>query len=240
MNKRKQAAKESAPPVFRANEISKSYITVNKFRLGVLLNRAINTPMIKILPFLITFLIPAIAYADELLPTAGFLSGIKHPVLGPDHLLAMVCVGIVSAQLGGRAIWAVPLTFVTVMALGAIWTLAYVGVGRIEIGIAASVVVLGFAVVIQSRISFLLIYPSVAFFAVYHGYAHGLEIPQLANFWPYTAGFVLGTAGLHLLGVGIGHFFQKIPYGDIVLRGIGGLVAGIGLYFLTSLLGFNV
>ena len=192
--------------------------------------------MNKIFLFLIFTLLPTGAYAHTG-ALGGFQAGLSHPVLGLDHLLAMISVGVVSAQLGGRAMWLIPSTFVLVMAIGGLLGMADVGLGAVEVGIALSVVVLGLAIANISRIAAFVIYGFVFLFATFHGYAHGLEIPQLATSWAYVGGFMLGTVGLHLLGVGIGHFASKIPNGPTALKYAGAIVAGMGLHILAEIAG---
>ena len=189
-----------------------------------------------ILPFLAVFLYPVAAYAHEGV-AGGFQAGIAHPVLGLDHLLAMVSVGIISAQMGGRAIWTVPATFVIVMAIGGALGMMDIGLIAIETGIALSVLVLGLTIASNAGIMRIAIYGFVALFAIFHGYAHGLEIPALATSWAYIIGFMAGTAGLHLLGVGIGHFASKAPHGNTLLRYGGTIVAGMGLHILLGIAG---
>lgn len=166
----------------------------------------------------------------------SFLGGLSHPVLGIDHFLAMVCVGILSAQIGGRAIWTVPATFVIVMALGGLLGMNDVGLGAIELGIASSVLVLGLAIAADRRFPVMLVLAAVGFFAVFHGYAHGLEMPTVANPVEYSIGFMTGTAGLHLLGVLIGDIARRYARGHTVMRVIGGAVAGIGAWYITGTL----
>ena len=135
---------------------------------------------------------------------AGLMAGLTHPLVGLDHLLAMIAVGIWAGQLGGRAVWLIPLTFVSVMAAAA--TLASFGLllPLMEPAIACSVLVLGLLIAGSVRLPTSLGALLVGLFAVCHGYAHGLELPQAASPILYGAGFVLATALLHGLGLGIG------------------------------------
>lgn len=190
-----------------------------------------------LLPFLAVMLFPFSAYAHEGV-TGGFVAGISHPVLGLDHLLAMVAVGIISAQMGGKAIWTVPATFVLVMAVGGALGMMDIGLFAIETGIALSVVILGLTIACNAKLNAILIYIFVAIFAIFHGYAHGQEIPSLATSWAYVGGFMAGTAGLHILGVAIGHFVPKLPHGQTLLRYAGAMVAGMGLHIILYMEGF--
>lgn len=168
----------------------------------------------------------------------GFLAGLLHPVFGLDHLLAMVSVGIVSAQLGGIRIWTVPATFVVAMIFGAV-----VGVYGIqwpfsELGIALSVVVLGGAVATVSPTTpGWSVMAVVAFFGSLHGHAHGLEMPNAAEPIYYGGGFVLSTATIHLIGVGIGHLLLSRSGLAQSLRYLGTAIATTGLVILVMSLG---
>ncbi|MEM7617649.1 MAG: HupE/UreJ family protein [Pseudomonadota bacterium] len=168
---------------------------------------------------------------------SGFWAGISHPVLGLDHLLAMVSVGIISAQIAGRAIWIIPLTFVIVMAIGGAFGMMDIGLFAIEPGIALSVIMLGLAITQGKKIAMKFILAMVAFFAIFHGYAHGLEIPQFASSWLYIIGFMLGTAILHILGVLIGIFANKFNNGATILSYSGAVIAGMGLHIILAIYG---
>lgn len=180
---------------------------------------------------------------DHVHGPGGFQAGISHPVLGLDHLLAMIAVGIASSQVANRgnakAIWTVPTCFVLVMALGGALGMADMGLIAIEIGIALSVIVLGFTIASGGQMSTWLLYGCVSPFAIFHGYAHGQEIPELASNWAYIIGFMTGTAALHLIGVAIGHYAPKIQDGEPILRYSGTVIAGIGLHILWGLAGFG-
>jgi urease accessory protein len=180
--------------------------------------------------------LPALASAHEAasLPFGSFLGGLTHPVLGPDHFLAMVSVGVVSAQIGGRAIWTVPATFVAVMALGGGLGLLDAGLSAIELGIAVSVLALGVAIAADRKLPVALVMVAVGFFAIFHGYAHGAEMPSVAEPARYAAGFLTGTAALHLFGVIVGDISQHYARGKLLLRIAGGAIAGSGAWFLAG------
>ena len=191
--------------------------------------------MIKILIFLlISFSSALSAHEAQSLPYGPFLSGITHPVLGFDHLLAMVSVGMISAQIGGRAIWTVPATFVIVMFFGGLLGLNYGGVTGYEIGIALSVLLLGSSLAADKQLDVNFAMLAVAIFAIFHGYAHGEEIPTIAEPPPYVAGFMSGTVILHVAGVVIADISTHYEKGKILLRILGGLIALSGLYFLIN------
>ena len=191
--------------------------------------------MIKSLIFLlISFSSTLSAHEAQSLPYGPFLSGITHPVLGFDHLLAMVSVGMISAQIGGRAIWTVPATFVIVMFFGGLLGLNYGGVTGYEIGIALSVLLLGSSLAADKELDVNFAILAVAIFAIFHGYAHGEEIPTIAEPPPYVAGFMTGTVILHVAGVVIADISTHYEKGKILLRILGGLIALSGLYFLIN------
>jgi len=191
--------------------------------------------MIKVLIFLLIFFSSTLsAHEAQSLPYGPFLSGITHPVLGFDHLLAMVSVGMISAQIGGRAIWTVPATFVIVMFMGGLLGLNYGGITGYEIGIALSVLLLGSALAADKTLDVNFAMLAVAIFAVFHGYAHGEEIPTIAEPPPYVAGFMTGTLILHVAGVVIADISTHYEKGKILLRALGGFIALSGLYFLIN------
>ena len=206
--------------------------------------------------FIFFFLFPSVADAHTFTGMIGYYDGISHPVLGFDHFLAMVSVGIISAQIGGRAIWSVPLTFVMVMILGGITGISaetYKGFNEqavtlnglnslnnfldylyliIEYGIIFSVILLGFAITIKKQIPINIVMIFIAFFGLCHGTAHGLEMPWAFNPILFALGFTSGTATLHLFGVGIGHYFLKTSLSSALLRIIGLLCAVYGTYLI--------
>ena len=136
--------------------------------------------------------------------TSGFAHGFLHPLNGIDHVLAMVAVGVYAALLGGRALWLVPLAFVAMMAAGGALGIAGIPVPFAEIGIALSVLVLGLAIAFRLRIPALAAIAVVGLFAIFHGYAHGAEMPETASGFAYGVGFVVATVLLHALGIGLG------------------------------------
>ena len=163
---------------------------------------------------------------------AGLAAGLAHPFIGLDHLLAIIAVGIWAGQLGGRAVWLIPLTFVSVMAVAA--TLASFGLllPLMEPAIACSVLVLGLLIAGSVRLPTSVGVLLVSLFAVFHGYAHGLELPQAASPILYGAGFVLATALLH--GIGIG--FARNSRQHKMLQRIAGysLIAASGLLLAAA------
>ena len=173
---------------------------------------------------------PALAHSGTGLP-GGFLSGFLHPLSGFDHLLAMVSVGLWGAFLGRPLIVALPVIFPTVMALGGALGMANVPLPRVEIGIAISVLVMGGVIAAAYRAPIWLACGIVGVFAIFHGYAHGRELPSAADPIGYSVGFVLATGMLHVAGIGIGVLNDR-PGGMVVTRGLGAAVALCGVYFL--------
>lgn len=136
--------------------------------------------------------------------THGLVHGLMHPLTGLDHVLAMVAVGILAALLGGRAIWLVPASFVAMAAVGGALGVEGVPVPFVEFGISASVVLLGLAIALQARLPHGWTAGLVGLFGLYHGYAHGAEMPADASGFAYGAGFLAATAMLHIAGIGLG------------------------------------
>ncbi len=189
-------------------------------------------------PLLLALLLmaPTLAGAHEAGADAnGFLVGVRHPVLGLDHLLAMIAVGVVSAVAGGVAIWQVPLIFVGGMLIGALLGGYAFTLPGIEYGIVCSVIALGALLAIDKEIPILIISGLVSYFGIMHGYAHGSEMPEMTSPLLYGSGFITGTVGLHLLGVLIGVVSQKLPKGDKALRITGGAVGCTGLFLLAQM-----
>ncbi|WP_413701278.1 HupE/UreJ family protein [Psychromonas sp. KJ10-10] len=183
--------------------------------------------------FAMIFTLPELAFAHSGGTEGAFMSGLGHPVLGLDHLLAMLSVGILSAQMGGRSIWSVPLTFVIIMLLGGVLGMNDIPVFSVELGIAISVILLGIAIASEKKLVPLLAMLFVGIFAIFHGHAHGTEMPYLAEPALYTLGFITGTISIHILGVLISYILQKLKYGEQVLRFLGAGIAGIGVYLLS-------
>jgi len=165
----------------------------------------------------------------------GFASGLRHPISGLDHVLAMVAVGLWGAQLGAPAIWLLPVTFPMVMAFGGMLALIGIPLPGTEIGIAVSALALGIAVMSEARPPLPLAAVLVGVFAIFHGHAHGTELPAGANGLLYSIGFVVATGCLHATGIGIG-LIHRWPVGRVALRVAGGMVAVGGLYFLVQAL----
>lgn len=180
-------------------------------------------------------LAPALAHTGTGV-AAGLESGFLHPLTGPDHLVAMVAVGLWGAQLGNPAIWVLPITFPLVMALGGLLGLSGFELPLVEPVIALSGIALGLLVALQVRPPLWLAAAIVGVFAVFHGYAHGRELPEAADPTSYAAGFVIATGLLHLAGILIGVLIAW-PVGARVVRACGAAIGCVGFYFLLASVG---
>jgi urease accessory protein len=173
---------------------------------------------------------PALAHTGTGLP-GGFLAGFDHPLSGIDHLLAMVSVGLWGAFLGRPMIYVLPVVFPAVMVAGAILGMLSTPLPPVELGIALSVLVLGGCIALSIKAPSWAACLVVALFAVFHGYAHGRELPSAADPVNYSAGFVLATGLLHIAGISLGVLNHR-PGGVVVTRSIGGVIALSGAWFL--------
>jgi len=163
----------------------------------------------------------------------GFLHGFEHPLSGLDHLLAMFCVGLWGAQMGGRAVWSLPIAFPLIMVVGGMMGIAGVPLPAVESGIALSIIVLGAAIALVWRPPEWLAVLVIGVFAIFHGYAHGAELPTAADPADYAIGFVVATGLIHLAGIAVGLAFQRLRGGELS-RALGGLIGLGGLYFLVA------
>jgi urease accessory protein len=186
----------------------------------------------KALFSLALFLSPAVAFAHPGHDSSGLLAGIAHPVTGLDHLLAMLAVGLWAAQQKGAARWALPVTFVGTMLLGGVLGFEGLQLPFMETGIAASVLALGLLVAVAVRPPVALAVGLTAMFALAHGVAHGLELPEVASPWGYAAGFVAATAALHAMGYAL---VRGLPVAAAPLVRMAGLLsAGAGAWLLVG------
>ena len=164
----------------------------------------------------------------------SFTEGLLHPFSGIDHVLAMVAVGLWASQLGGRALWLLPLIFPAVMAVGAALGLSGVTLPWVEIGIAGSVMVLGAVVALALRPSLAISIPLIGAFALLHGYSHGVELPATASVLGYGAGFSVATLVLHAVGIATGLIAGRLPV-RFAARTTGGAIAVLGVVLLVML-----
>jgi len=199
------------------------------------------TPQLKrspasVLCLLLLVLLPATASAHtETGAIGGFLSGFKHPLTGLDHMVAMFAVGLWGAFLGTRAMWTLPVVFPVVMALGGAAGVLGVPLPAVETCVALSGVMLGLLVAFATKPPLWAAAIVVGFFAIFHGHAHGTELPNSANALAYSIGFVICTGLLHLSGITFG-LLARWPWGRIAVRAGGGVVAAVGFAFLFGLL----
>lgn len=190
-----------------------------------------------LLPFFLALLAiaasPALAHTGEY--EGGLASGFFHPITGWDHVVAMVAVGLWGGILGRPAIWALPITFPVVMSVGAALGVAGIPIPFIEVGIALSGVVLGLLIVFMIRLPLPVAVIIVAIFAIFHGWAHGAELPDAANPFAYALGFVVATGLLHLFGILLGTLMGS-KTGQTIVRVCGAIIALVGAAFLFGIL----
>lgn len=168
-------------------------------------------------------------------PTGGgLIAGLLHPLLGMDHLLAMVTVGLLSAQIGSRAMWLVPGSFLACMIIGGLVGVSGRELPAVEYGIAASIILLGTAVALNQPFHLALPIVLAGIFGVFHGHAHGTEMPHIASPALYATGFVASTLALHILGVIVGSFAVHSVRGATALRLAGAAIAIAGIWFAVS------
>jgi urease accessory protein len=172
--------------------------------------------------------VPAEAHTPGV--AGGFQSGFEHPLFGPDHLLAMLAVGIWGAQMGGPSIWTLPVTFPLIMAGGGVLGMSGIILPHVELGVAMSVVALGLAIALAWRPPQWVALSLIAVFAIFHGYAHGVELPSAADPASYAAGFVVATGMIHVAGIGIGLLLGR-PFGGRLAQGFGAGIGCAGIYF---------
>jgi urease accessory protein len=175
---------------------------------------------------------PAIAHEGAGV-VGGFASGFSHPLFGWDHIAAMVAVGLWGAFLGAPAIWVLPVVFPMVMALGGALGIIGVPLPGVEIGIALSAIVLGLMVAFKVRPSIWIAALIVGVFAIFHGHAHGTELPAAADGVAYAGGFVVATGLLHLSGITFG-VLTKWRAGQVAVCALGAAIAVAGAAFLTG------
>ena len=202
--------------------------------------RLVHLPRSRLLPCLLAAVLMAMpGLASAHVGTAGyggFLSGLMHPVTGLDHVVAMVAVGLWGAILGAPAIWVLPIAFPLIMTFGAVLGVLGVPLPGIETGIAASGIILGTMVMLNARPPLAIAFALISVFAIFHGHAHGAELPETGVPVFYAAGFVIATGLLHLSGIALG-LLLRWPAGRIAVRGTGAGIAVVGVYFLAAALG---
>jgi len=182
--------------------------------------------------FMFLLLLTPSAYAHvEGGQAVGFVTGLQHPWSGLDHVLAMIAVGLWGAQLGNPALWVLPVTFPMVMSFGAMMGLLGMPLPGIEIGIAVSAIILGGMVLGEVKPKLIIAAIMVGVFAIFHGHAHGTELPPGQSGLLYSMGFVIATGVLHGIGILIG-LIHRWPAGKLALRLTGAFIAVMGVFFL--------
>ena len=182
----------------------------------------------------ICFMLPNMASAHTgAVGTTGFMHGFGHPLWGADHMLAMIAVGLWSAQIGGRSTWALPCTFVGLMALGGILGFSGFPLPFVEEGIWVSILLLGVLIASASKLPLACSMSIVGVFAIFHGHAHSTEMPTSIGFASYAMGFSLATAMLHSAGIGLGTLMKHANF-QILSRVGGGAIALGGMYLSVA------
>ena len=176
---------------------------------------------------------PALAHIIDGSAAGGFLGGFAHPLFGLDHVVAMIAVGLWGAFLGPPAIWLLPIAFPMVMAFGGVIAILGVPVPGVEIGIALSAIVLGGMIALAARPPLIGAALIVAAFAIFHGHAHGAELPPGSDAVAFSVGFVMATGLLHLTGIAFG-LLTRWPAGRIGVRAAGIGIALVGAAFLSK------
>lgn len=216
-------------------ETKRSHISMLPLRPGsgpLLLVQAL-APALLIAGALLSSASPALAHEGEG-AAGGFISGFLHPILGWDHVAAMVAVGLWGAFLGAPALWLLPVAFPLVMAFGAALGILGVPLPAVEAGIAGSAVILGLMVAVAARPPLWIAGALVGVFAVFHGHAHGTELPGSADPLTYAVGFVIATGLLHLAGISFGLLGQW-RWGRAAVRTAGGAITVAGVAFLAGI-----
>jgi urease accessory protein len=183
----------------------------------------------RILGAMTLLLTPAIALAHPGHGDNGLVAGISHPLGGLDHLLAMLAVGLWAAQHKGTARWALPCTFVVTLLIGGLLGFEGLELPALEGGIAASVLALGLAVALAVRPPLSLAMAATALFALFHGVAHGLELPDMTSPWTYAAGFIVATAALHAAGYAVVRVLPRVAAPLVRLAGAASAATGVWL-----------
>lgn len=196
-------------------------------------------PLIRICGSVILLLLgttqTALAHTDAAQMAGGFASGFMHPLSGLDHIVAMVAVGLWGVFLGRPAIWLLPIVFPLVMTIGGMLGVLGIPIPHVETGIALSGLVLGLMVLLAARPPLWIAVVLVGAFAIFHGHAHGMELPKAASPLVYSVGFVSATGLLHLVGISFGEL-SRWPWGNTAVRAGGGVIALVGTGFLFGLL----
>ncbi|MCR4376685.1 MAG: HupE/UreJ family protein [Rhodospirillales bacterium] len=193
----------------------------------------------KVLGLSAMFMLAAVSGAEAHVGVgvvSGTVAGFTHPVAGLDHVLAMIAVGVLAAQQGGRALWSIPLAFVAMMLVGGVLGVAGIAVPFVEQGIMGSIIVMGVVVALGRAMPMPLAMAMVGLFAVFHGHAHGTEMPVDASGALYGLGFAIATAMLHVSGIAAAVSAQKFArqVAPVLVRIGGGIIATLGMAMLAG------
>lgn len=191
-----------------------------------------HQPFAKILSAILLLGTSSAALAHPGHDVSGWTAGLAHPLLGLDHLLAMVAVGLWAAQSGGRKVWLLPATFMTALTIGAGIAMQWSSLGLVESGIAVSVLALGLLVALSLQLPASFSVAVAALFGLLHGYAHGLELPDSAAPLDYVLGFLVSTAVLHLGGIALGVVTRQRH--AVLAKAMGLAIAASGIFLLAS------
>ncbi len=189
-------------------------------------------PSSRLPAILILLAISSPAFAHPGHGASGFAAGLMHPLQGLDHLLAMAAVGLWAAQGGGRRIWLLPAAFMTMLAAGAAAAMQWQTLLPVETGIALSVLALGLLVALSLQLPVIFSVVLAALFGLFHGYAHGLELPSSAAPIEYALGFLIATAALHGSGIAVGVAARQRH--ALLARMLGAAIAASGAWFLAA------
>jgi urease accessory protein len=204
-------------------------------RFGMITLAPLTTMVRMLFPLvLVAITTPALAHSENGV-AIDFWGGFTHPIFGPDHVIAMVAVGLWGAFLGQPAIWLLPVVFPLVMAFGGALGVAGLPLPGVETGIAISAIMLGGMVAFAAKPPLWIAAVLVGAFAVFHGHAHGAELPIGADAVAFSMGFVVATGMLHLAGItfgGLSHW----PSGRVAVRAAGGVISLLGFAYLGKIL----
>lgn len=192
--------------------------------------------IILLLAMLTALAVPAAQAHSGAGVAGGFTAGFMHPLGGLDHLLAMASVGIWGAFLGRPLIWMLPVAFPLIMVVGGVLGILGIPLPFVEVGVSSSVIVLGIAIAMAWRAPTAIAVAIISVFAIFHGHAHGTELPMAAAPEAYAAGFVMATGLIHIAGIGIG-LLVGVRGGQPLLRAAGAVIAATGIWILAGTLG---
>jgi urease accessory protein len=195
-----------------------------------------STTTKSLVAFFVLFALLPLSVNAHLIGGNGISSGISHPFIGLDHLLAMIAVGIMAVRAGGKAVFGLPMTFVSFMALGGAIAVLGFPLPGVEAWIAISLLVFGIMVALTKKLPMNLAFACVAIFALFHGHAHGEEIPAIASPALYALGFVISTTMLHLTGAFTAYYAQRTVFAQKIFTAAGAAISIVGLFLLAGVI----